>query len=57
MNKISYIIAYLKSLEFADKGYLFLLLLIPLLIGFYIWKHKKHRQAYRYRPTFHLKTL
>jgi len=41
MNKISYIIAYLKSLEFADKGYLFLLLLIPLLIGFYIWKHKK----------------
>jgi|LSQX01.1.fsa_nt_gb Ca-activated chloride channel family protein len=41
MNQISYILAYLQNLEFAHKAYLFLLLLIPLLIGGYIWKHKK----------------
>jgi Ca-activated chloride channel family protein len=34
-------ITYLRNLEFADKGYLWLLAVIPLLIAWYIWKHKR----------------
>lgn len=41
MQKISYVISYLKSLEFINSELLFLLFLIPILTAFYIWKRKK----------------
>lgn len=41
MQKISYVISYLKTLEFINSELLFLLFLIPILTAFYIWKHKK----------------
>ena len=32
---------YLQNLEFADKGYLWLFALVPLLIAWYVWKHRR----------------
>jgi Ca-activated chloride channel homolog len=46
MEKITYFITYVKTLEFLHKGLLFLLLIIPLLIAFYSWKRKKMRSSF-----------
>ena len=40
------IITYLKSLEFANSALFWLLLLIPLIVGWYIWKHKKINSSF-----------
>ena len=40
------IITYLKSLEFANPALFWLLLLIPLVVGWYIWKHKKINSSF-----------
>ena len=34
-------LTYLRNLEFADKGYLWLLAVIPLLVVWYLWKHRR----------------
>lgn len=41
MKHITYFINYLSSLDFLYPKLLFLLLLIPVFIAFYIWKRKK----------------
>ena len=41
MYKITHLFTYLKSLSFAYSWVLFLLLLIPLFVAYYIWKRKK----------------
>jgi len=32
---------YLRNLEFADKGYLWILAVVPVLVAWYVWKHKR----------------
>ncbi len=39
-------IAYLKSLEFANAELLWLLLIIPILIAFYVWKRNKSQASF-----------
>ncbi len=46
MPSITYFIAYLKSLDFAHKELLFLLLIIPVIIAFYSWKKKKSQSSF-----------
>lgn len=36
-----YYLTYLRNLEFANAGYLWLLAVIPLLVAWYVWKHKR----------------
>jgi len=41
-----YYLSYLRSLEFADKGCLWLLAVVPLLIAWYVWKHGRMQATF-----------
>jgi Ca-activated chloride channel family protein len=34
-------LTYIRSLEFANMGYLWLLAVVPLLVAWYVWRHKR----------------
>lgn len=46
-------IHYFKDIQFAEKHWFWLLLLVPAMLAWYIWKHNKNEAEFQY-SSFHL---